>query len=140
MIAKTQYRSHQRDKIVEYLKTISGEHVTADNIYLYFQEKGDPIGKATVYRQLERLVEQGVLNKYQIDRTSPACFELSGEHFHQEENSCFHCKCEKCGKLIHLHCKELEGIGQHLQKCHQFTLDPMRAVFYGICEECKTSY
>ena len=44
--------------------------------------------------------------------------------------------CEKCGKLIHLHCEELEGIGEHLLKDHGFTLNSMRTVLYGICEDC----
>ena len=45
-------------------------------------------------------------------------------------------KCEKCGKLIHLHCDELEEIQTHILKEHRFKMDPMRTVFYGLCENC----
>ena len=53
--------------------------------------------------------------------------------------SCFHCKCEKCGKLIHLHCEDVVKLEQHLMESHGFQMDPCRTVFYGICEECQKS-
>ena len=49
------------------------------------------------------------------------------------------CKCEKCGKLTHMHCEELEGIGEHLYEHHGFVLNPLRTVFYGVCEDCAAS-
>ena len=50
---------------------------------------------------------------------------------------CFHCKCEKCGKLIHLECTELSLIGEHLREEHGFSIDHARTVFYGTCNECR---
>ena len=47
------------------------------------------------------------------------------------------CKCEKCGKLIHLHCEDVVKLEQHLMDSHGFRMDPCRTVFYGICEECR---
>ena len=40
------------------------------------------------------------------------------------------------GKHIHLHCEELAMIQGHLMEHHQFLLNPMRTVFYGVCEQC----
>lgn len=119
-----------------YLESIPGRHVTAAQVYEELKKQDCAIGNTTVYRYLERLVDEGMVNKYMIDANSPACFEFVGKQMHQGKGSCFHCKCEKCGKLIHLHCEELEMIASHLQKEHQFTLDPLRTVFYGSCEEC----
>ena len=91
----------------------------------------------TVYRQLERLCEKGVVNKYIIDQNSPACFEYVGEGEKAEEvHSCFHCKCNVCGKLIHLHCHDLEGMMQHLLTHHGFHWDSKKTVFYGLCADC----
>ena len=33
--------------------------------------------------------------------------------------------------------KELDQIGGHLFKEHGFKLDPLRTVFYGVCDECR---
>ena len=94
------------------------------------------ISKATIYRQLESLVDEGILNKYVLDPNSPACFEYVDENSHAGPDVCFHCKCEKCGKLIHLHCDELKEIQNHLYNEHRFRMDPIRTVFYGLCDEC----
>ena len=76
------------------------------------------------------------MQKYVIDGNTPACFEYVGEHKRAETDPGFHCKCEKCGKLIHLHCEELSQIQDHLRKEHDFQINPMRMVFYGLCSDC----
>ncbi len=136
MAVRSKYNTKQREVLLDYLRTVPGEHITAADVCRYFREQGTPIGQSTIYRQLESLVDEGVINKYIIDGTTPACFEYAGEESHADAEICFHCKCEKCGKLIHLHCDELESIGAHLLSHHGFRLNPMRTVFYGLCEDC----
>ena len=136
MNVRNQYNTRQRSRLLEYMQTVPGEHFTAKDVCGYFQACGAPIGVATVYRQLERMVEEGLVNKYIIDANSPACFEYVDRQATCGEE-CFHCKCEKCGKLIHLHCEELVQIRSHLKEEHHFTLDPLRTVFYGLCEDCR---
>ncbi|MBQ9890389.1 MAG: transcriptional repressor [Firmicutes bacterium] len=137
MDPRANYRTKQREMLIGYLKTVPGVHITASDVCEYFRTHGAPISQATVYRQLEKLVGEGVLNKYIIDAGSPACFEYVSADSHSGGEVCFHCKCEKCGKLIHMHCEELEEIQAHLSAEHHFKLDPMRTVFYGLCEECR---
>lgn len=136
MNSKSQYKTRQREVLIQYFKALNSEHVSAADVCDYFKKCGETIGQSTVYRQLERLVDEGVLNKYSFDPTAPACFEYVGEDAHGTAGTCFHCRCEKCGKLIHLHCDELEGISEHLLKEHGFKLNSMRTVLYGICEDC----
>ena len=81
-------------------------------------------------------MDEGVLNKYIIDGSSPACFEYVDTDSHEDCDTCYHCKCEKCGRLIHLHCEELEEFQSHLLKDHHFRMDSRRTVFYGLCEQC----
>lgn len=135
MNSRSKYKTKQREILINYLKTSTGQHITAGDVCDYFKKSGSEIGQSTVYRQLESLVDEGVINKYTVDATSPACFEYMGEGSHKGE-TCFHCKCEKCGKLIHLHCEELEEIGAHLMSDHSFKVDPIRTVIYGLCEAC----
>ncbi len=136
MASRGQYSTSQREELCRFLEEQKGTHVSVVDICAHFRDMGKPIGTATVYRQLERLVDEGEVNKYIIDLNTPACFEYIGEHSAGGAHTCFHCKCEKCGKLIHLHCEDLEELGVHLKSEHGFTLDPRRTVFYGICEEC----
>lgn len=135
---KSIYHTKQRDKIIRVLQS-SGGHTTASDICRCFREDGEPVSQATVYRQLEKLVDEGFVNKYTIDPNSPACFEFMDDQSHTTDGPCFHCKCEKCGRLIHLHCDELKEIQQHLYREHHFKPDPFRTVFYGICEDCQNA-
>ena len=139
MAVKGQYKTKHRGELLEYLETVAGKHITVNEICDYFKEKGSPIGVATVYRQLEKMVNEGLVSKYVIDPNGPACFEYNpADGTEVERECCYHCKCEKCGKLIHLHCDEMEEIQQHLMEHHQFRLNAIRTVFYGICEQCNT--
>ena len=137
MNVRPKYKTKQRDRLISYLETVPGQHITAFDVCEAFRQDGAPIGQSTVYRQLESLVGEGILNKYIIDEKSPACFEYVRSASHQGPGTCFHCKCEKCGRLIHLHCEELEEIRNHLLGEHGFRLNPRRTVFYGICEACQ---
>ena len=137
METKPKYKTKQREELLSYLQSVPGIHFTVNDVCEYFKKKGGNIGQTTVYRQLERMVNEGIVNKYIIDGNSPACFEFVGETAHSGEEVCFHCKCEKCGKLIHLHCEELAEIRNHLLGRHGFVLNPMRTVFYGVCDSCS---
>lgn len=130
----SQYKTKQREALLSYLMSLPGEHVTAADVCAHFRDEGASIGTATVYRHLENLVDEGLVSKYIIDGSSPACFEYTGSC---RDEVCFHCKCEKCGALIHLHCDELAGIGAHIAAHHGFTINPMRTVFYGLCDACR---
>ena len=137
MNTRPKYKTKQRDVLLSYLSTVPGVHITAGDVCEYFRQIGVSIGQATVYRQLESLVDEGVVSKYTIDGSSSACFEYVGADSHEDSDVCFHCKCEKCGKLIHMQCDEMEEISAHLMKEHGFQINPMRTVFYGLCEECR---
>ena len=139
MNSKSRYKTKQREMLLGYFETVPGKHVTAADICAYLRSRESSIGQSTVYRQLESLVDEGLIKKYIIDANSPACFEYVAPDSHACGDFCFHCKCEKCGKLIHLHCEELEEIQRHLSSEHHFRLDPTRTVFYGLCEQCMNN-
>ncbi|MCR5675793.1 MAG: transcriptional repressor [Lachnospiraceae bacterium] len=138
MTAKTGYRTKQRERLLAYLESLPGRHFTVNDICDHFRAEGDAIGTTTVYRQVERMVDEGLVQKYHIDAGTPACFEYTGKLSDETpEEICFHCKCEKCGALIHLRCEEIAAFRDHLASHHHFTLDPLRTVFYGLCENCR---
>lgn len=138
MPPKNQYQTKQRKELLAYLEKTAGQHFTANDVCDFFKSQGNPIGAATVYRHLEHMVDEGLLHKYIIDTNSPACFEYITEQPDAADIVCFfHCKCEKCGKLIHLHCDVLEDVQEHLLHHHGFQINPLRTVLYGICEECR---
>ncbi len=136
MVEKAPYRTRAQKSLLDYLKATPGTHHTAAEIRTHFAAQDHPIGTATIYRQLERFVEDGLIQKYTLGPGDSACYAFVGE------SSCcghFHCKCEVCGKLIHLNCEELAEIQSHLLEHHHFLWNAGKTVFYGICEDCQES-
>ena len=129
MEKKSRYNTRQKESITEFFKENPGVHLTANDVC---EKLG--IGQATVYRRLESLVDEEIINKYILDKNSPACFEYAGDH---KGNKCHHMKCTGCGRLIHLTCDELDNLVSHIKKDHDFELDLQRTVFYGLCSDCK---
>ena len=137
MNTKSQYKTKQHEELLAFLESMKGTHITVNAVCSYFKSHGKAIGTATVYRQLEHMVEEGIVNKYLIDANSPACFEYTGGKKRDCAEPYFHCKCKDCGKLIHVRCSKLSAMQSHLLDSHGFKIDSHRTVLYGICGECS---
>lgn len=133
---KQKYQTKQGSQLLAYLEQRQGIHITANDICQDFKEQGKSIGVATIYRHLERFAEEGLLIKYHIDGNSPACFEYHGK---EETEPHIHCKCEKCGVLIHLVCTHFQEMESHLSEHHAFFINQKKTVLYGLCPDCYQS-
>ena len=136
-MVKTGYRTKQAEKILTYLQMMAGKHVTAKDILEYFSRPEDSIGIATIYRHLDKMVEQGAVKKYILDSNTAACFQFIVLEGQGSEH--FHLKCEKCGKLIHFDCVEFAKMQEHLAKKHGFAVNSLKTVLYGLCNECNNT-
>ncbi len=134
MAERTAYRTRAREELLNYLKTEPGRHFTAQEIRDHFAAENMPIGTATIYRRLERFVEEGVVRKYVLGPGERVCYAFTED---RQCDSHFHCKCVVCGKLIHMDCDELREIQAHLLSSHGFCWDAAKTVFYGTCEQCR---
>ena len=135
MAAKTGYRTKAQEELLAYLRATPGIHHTAAELKEHFADEGSPIGTATIYRQLERFVDEGHVQKYVIGTGDSACYAFVGEA--PTASPHFHCKCERCGSLIHLDCDELRDMQTHLLEHHGFAWNAGKTVFYGLCERCR---
>jgi Fur family ferric uptake transcriptional regulator len=129
-----EYRTWQKAAILDYLAGLDGAHTPEMEISDYFRRRGGPIGAATIYRYLEKLVDGGAVKKYTLDETAGACFQYCPEQEGPRDH--FHLKCEVCGKLIHLQCGFLDGIQEHVMERHGFSINGAKTVLYGVCPEC----
>ena len=130
------YKTKQQELLLSCFKAMQGRHFTAEDVSAYFQKQNISIGIATIYRQIEKFVAMGVVQKYFLGEQNAACFQYMGEECHKEVSH-FQKKKKKCGTLIHLECHDLEQLSSHLMAEHGFALDPFRTVFYGLCENCR---
>ena len=126
------YNTKQQECVLECLKKNNGKHMTADEIYIVLRQQGNPVGKTTVYRHLEKLTNEGVIRRFTIGDNTSACYQLTDSHCSEH----YHLKCSGCGRLIHIECDYLDELAEHLLKEHSFVLDRCKTVLYGKCSEC----
>ena len=131
------YQTKQKAQVLQYLETHSRQHITAAELLIALNTGGVQIGSATVYRQLEKLEEQGLVRRYSLDDRGSACWQFAGEGAQSACHSHFHLKCTVCGRLIHLDCGHLQQIANHVAEEHGFQINPARTVFYGTCGDCS---
>lgn len=131
------YHTRQQDDLRHILEQAPGTHYTASQLQELLIKEGHPIGLATIYRQLDRMVSDGIVHKYSLETNDSACYEFIGEGTACVEQ--YHCKCEQCGKLIHMDCEELTAIREHILKHHGFSWNAGKTVFYGVCDQCRNA-
>ena len=124
------YHTKNKVKIISCLKKNNEKHLSVEQIY---DELNHQVPLASLYRNLDELVEEGSVRKFVIDRNNSACYQIvddGNEHNH------FHLLCTKCGKLIHLECHEVDHLLKHIESEHNFSIDITKVTLYGVCEEC----
>ncbi|MBQ3546313.1 MAG: transcriptional repressor [Lachnospiraceae bacterium] len=131
------YNTKQRELILKYLSESEGKHIKADEILEYLKKNDTPVGKSTVYRYLDNLMEQNLIRKYTVEDGQGACYQYLGSEGHNHCKEHYHLKCSKCGELFHVSCEFMDEISAHILEHHGFTVDNSKTVFYGICKKCK---
>lgn len=129
------YNTKQGELILNLIKSEEGKHFTADEIITLLANEGKKVGKATVYRHLDKLIKAGEVRKYIVEEGTSACFEYVG-HNHSCKSH-YHLKCSSCGELLHVRCDFLDEVSSHILGHHGFTIEPEKTVLYGLCETCR---
>jgi Fur family ferric uptake transcriptional regulator len=129
------YTTKQGEAILSYIASLEGDHVTVEQLAKHFDGSGTSIGLTTIYRNLDKLLSSGKIRKFVIDGISGACYQYVGEQFSGGEH--FHLKCEICREVYHLQCGAIEEISSHVAEEHAFQINPIKTVFYGICDKCR---
>lgn len=121
--------SKQREEILEVTKE-NKMHPTAEEIYQLVIRKNPKISKSTVYRNINILLEQGIIQKITMS-VGPDRYD----YIHQMH---YHAICEVCGKVFDFQypfpVKEMEN---HIQKQNKQQIEITGITLYGICEVCK---
>ncbi|MBQ8907786.1 MAG: transcriptional repressor [Clostridia bacterium] len=131
-VPRGEYMTHGYRLVRDALAQIGDRHPSADDLYEYLLAKGEKIGRTTVYRQLERLVSEGIAAK--INREGAvSCYTYA-------LGSCsshYHLLCTRCGNLTHLSCHNIEELCAHIKEEHGVSIDMARTVLYGLCAACS---
>lgn len=130
------YKTRQLAAILNFLIQNKDRHVSVYDIANHIKNAGGKIGVTTVYRHIDSLMEDGTVQKYTLEGSGGARYQFVGDegcHNH------FHLKCERCGKLVHLECGQMEDIYRHVLCDHGFEINSHKTVFYGLCDTCRSA-
>ena len=129
-----EYKTKQKDCVLRCLRENADRALTIDELTQLLHLGGEQIGKTTVYRQVDKLVNSGDVRKFTAERGQSATFQLMEHHHNCEEH--LHLKCVGCGKFIHLDCDVMAGVNEHIQTHHGFQIDNTKSLLFGLCSDC----
>ncbi len=125
--------THQREAVAEVVFA-SEEHLSVDEIERRLRDRGDRIGKATIYRTLDLLVRSRLVEEHDFGEGFKRYeHRLSQQPVHE------HLICLECGKVIEFQSTGDPAVEARVQVEHGFVPARHRLEIYGLCRECHES-
>lgn len=123
-------RTRNQERILKLLKTLSHE-ISAQDIYVELRHEGPGIGLATVYRSLEALKLDGVIQVRTL---------ASGESLYSSvQADRHHLTCLQCGASIPINECPVHDLEDQLHQSYQFKIYYHTLEFFGLCTDCQNS-
>lgn len=119
----------QKQIILDTLKSLHS-HVSAGTVYQKVHETHPEIGRATVYRVLSDMADDGMLLRFNIDGGND-CYDITTSPHH-------HIKCHRCGRVddVMINVKApMEAI--KAIDSSGFVVEDLRIEFIGLCNNCS---
>lgn len=129
------YKTKQQNFILKCLEKHKDENLSVDKIIEYLKKDGVSVGVSTVYRQLNKLCTEKKARKFGINENEGAVYRYIDKK--RNCDSHFHLVCCKCNELIHLECDSIATVYRHIFSEHEFQVDTVKTVFYGVCKKCR---
>jgi len=114
----------QRKLVLDIVEN-SCDHLTAEEVFFKAKEEMPNIALGTVYRNLNILVDEGLLRRLTIAGHPDRFDNTRIEHEHLI--------CKNCGKLSDF---RIEGIKEKLKEASQENVQSYELNAYYICEDC----
>lgn len=128
------YNTKLKPRIIAAFSATPDGMLSAADVFSILRDGGVDVNLTTVYRNLDRMTEEGVLLRFS-DTGGGAKYKYSGERgeclFH------IHAKCTECGELLHLDCGFMEKLCEHTKEEHGFSISAQSTMLFGICKKCS---
>jgi len=105
------------------------EHYSSQEIFEELRTNLPAINRSTVYRSLERLVNNGSISVSDLG-TGSLMYELVGEVSHH------HLLCQNCKNIITISSDDVCDFFHIVEEKSRFKIITNHLILYGICENC----
>ncbi len=123
-------RTRSQDRIVAMLKTLD-RAISAQELYIELRERNQGMGLATVYRALDALKLEGVV-QVRVMTNGEAFYSLVQEDRH-------HLTCVQCGASIAIEECPVHELESRLNQTYQFKVYYHMLEFFGLCAKCQVA-
>ena len=118
----------QRAAVYDYLSRAE-HHPTAEEVFLAVKPRLPRISLATVYKNLEALVQCGAISKLTYGDAS-ARYDIRTDHH-------YHTHCLECGKIWDIDAREGSKLLEYIKPQAGFEVKDYRLELLGYCRECR---
>ncbi len=108
-------------------------HLDAEQLFMRMKAHGHKISRATVYRNLDLLVECGLVRKYRLGHD-----RFLFEHVHPGQSH-DHIACRECGSVVEFVSPAISSLLKEILKAHGFVPEESALQVMGLCGICATS-
>lgn len=122
-------RNTQQRALIEAELASCADFVSAQELHARLRQGGNPVGLATVYRNLNDLAASGTADTIQMNG-SEQLYRYCGEEHHH------HLVCVDCGKTIEIGPEHEEWV-ESVARRKRFTLISHTIEIFGRCPECR---
>ncbi|MEH2194569.1 MAG: Fur family transcriptional regulator [Nostoc sp.] len=123
-------RTRSQERIFNLLKTIK-KGISAQDIYVELRNTTQSMGLATVYRSLEALKLEGMVQVRNL-ANGEALYSLAQQDKH-------HLTCLQCGVSIPIHQCPVHDLEDQLESSHKFKVFYHTLEFFGLCSQCQVN-
>lgn len=123
-------RTRSQERILNLLKTLN-RAISAQDLYVELRSRNQSMGLATVYRALDALKLEGVVQVRTLG---------NGESLYSSvQRDQHHLTCLNCGRSIPINECPVHDLENELQDSHQFKIYYHTLEFFGLCERCAAA-
>ena len=123
-------QTRQRSAVLALLDELDGFR-TAQELHALLRERGDAVGLATVYRALQALVDDGLVDVLRSD-SEAGYRRCSAVHHH-------HLVCRSCGRTVEVEDPPVERWAAKVAAEHGFADVQHQLEVFGTCATCCTA-
>jgi len=120
----------QREQVAEVLFA-GGGHFSVDDVEDTLRRRGIRVGKATIYRTLDLLVESAMITERDFGEGFRRYERVPGHPHHE------HLICLRCGTVVEFENAKLERLKAQIAEEHGFQHAHHRLEIYGVCGKCQ---
>jgi len=119
----------ERLTLFDKIFTLHG-HIDAERLLAALRADGAKISRATVYRNLDLLVECGLVNRQRLGRN-----RYLYEHVHAGQSH-DHLVCAECGRVVEFISPGISALQGEICRAHDFVASRHILQITGLCRRC----